>query len=205
MNAQNRTEDRDEVLFAFHQAYERPTADQIVEWVNRYPEFADDIRAHAAVAWDWAARSDAPVAETDATMLSRAYSNALNALHNAETKLAAQTPDQASQTFHQILTARGKTVPALAREIDIDRSVLADLFNGGMLAPVGKRLVNALLRTLSVTRDAFEGALLLALASPRLGHAKANTAPIVIPRAYAEIIRDSAMTPERKRYWLEED
>jgi hypothetical protein len=47
--------ERDEVLFTFHEAYERPTAENIIEWTRRYPQFADDIRAHAAVAWDWAA------------------------------------------------------------------------------------------------------------------------------------------------------
>lgn len=44
--------DRDEVLFAFHQACERPTAEQIIEWTQRYPPFADDIRDHAAVRLD---------------------------------------------------------------------------------------------------------------------------------------------------------
>lgn len=48
--------DRDEVLYAFHRAYDRPTAEQIVEWVTKYPQFAEDIRTHAAISWDWAAR-----------------------------------------------------------------------------------------------------------------------------------------------------
>jgi hypothetical protein len=43
-----------------------------------------------------------------------------------------------------------------------------------------------------------------ALRSPRLGHAKANETPSIVPRSYAEIIADSAMLPERKRYWLGE-
>jgi hypothetical protein len=47
MSHHNRKEERDEVLFAFHQACERPTAEQIIAWTDRYPQFADDIRSHA--------------------------------------------------------------------------------------------------------------------------------------------------------------
>ena len=50
--------DRDEVLFAFHQTCTDPTAEQIIEWVERFPQFADDIRAHAAILKDWAADED---------------------------------------------------------------------------------------------------------------------------------------------------
>jgi hypothetical protein len=50
------TPNRDDALWAFHLACERPTAEQITDWTRRYPQFAEDIRAHAAVARDWAAR-----------------------------------------------------------------------------------------------------------------------------------------------------
>lgn len=45
---------RDEVLFAFHIAYEKPSAQNIIDWCTNYPQFAEDIRSHAAVAWDMA-------------------------------------------------------------------------------------------------------------------------------------------------------
>ena len=69
MTAQKRTDELDEVLFAFHQACEHPTAEQIIAWTGRYPEFAEDIRAHAAILKDWAARRSLPAAEPDETML----------------------------------------------------------------------------------------------------------------------------------------
>src|SRR4051794_9861937 len=50
-------QDRDAVLFAFHEACPRPTAEQIIDWTSRYPHFAEDIRDHAAVARDWVARA----------------------------------------------------------------------------------------------------------------------------------------------------
>ena len=74
-----------------------------------------------------------------------------------------------------------------------------------MLAPIGKRLVNALTRALNITVAAFNAALQRALNSPRLGHAKADGPPTVTPRPYEEVIRSSNMAPERKEYWLSDD
>src|SRR5262249_5948651 len=96
----NRQQTRDEELFAFHEACKRPTAAQILEWPTRYPEFADDLRAHAAIARDWAARQEEPVVEPDETMLSRGHSRVLNAIHNAEAAAAAvETPAQPCLSF----------------------------------------------------------------------------------------------------------
>ena len=58
MNEQNRIPERDEVLFAFHQTCDNPTADKSTEWTRRYPQFADDIRAHAAMRAEWASESN---------------------------------------------------------------------------------------------------------------------------------------------------
>lgn len=199
---------RDEVLFAFHQACEHPTADQIIEWTQRYPEFADDIRAHAAVALDWAARKELPVAAPDEGMLVRGHSRVLDALYNAEVAAKAAAEKVAAepcQSFQQVMAERGTNVPRLARELDIARSVLADVFNGGVLAPIGKRLVKALTGALIITLEAFDAALKHALAAPRLGQAKADGAPTIIPRPYEEVIRTSNMTPERVNYWLSDD
>jgi transcriptional regulator with XRE-family HTH domain len=104
-----------------------------------------------------------------------------------------------------MMQARGTNLPELARELGIARSVLADLVSGGMRAPVGERLADALMHSLAVTGDALESAVQAALRAPRLGHAKADGTPSLAPRSYAEIIEESAMSPERKRYWLGED
>lgn len=199
------TASRDEVLFAFHQACERPTADEIIDWTERFPHFAEDIRAHAAVSRDWAARGSEAVEEPNEAMLANAYSRALNALYNAEVEAASAGAVLPAESFQQMLAERGEDVPSLARALNIARSVLADLFNGGMLAPVGKRLMDAIVGRVTRTRKAFDDALMIALASPRLGHAKSKAPPGIIPRRYEDIIRDSDMPEERKRYWLAED
>jgi hypothetical protein len=89
--------------------------------------------------------------------------------------------------------------------LDIGRSIVADLFNGWMLAPVPERLVDGLISALAITRQSFNSALQVALEAPYLGHAKADKTPTIKPRSGDQIIRDSNMSSERKRYWLKED
>lgn len=204
MNQHKTTEERDEVLFAFHKAYERPTAEQIIEWTSRYPQFAEDIRAHAAVSRDWDASEGLPAAEADDVMLARGYSNALNALYSADIKATPSAPLSAHGGFHAIITARGKEVFQLANELDIARGVLADLFNGWMVPPIRQRLIDAVLFSLAITRETFDNALQFSLQNPRFGQAKADKAPTVSPRSCDESIRESNMPAERVRYWLEE-
>jgi hypothetical protein len=106
-------------------------------------------------------------------MLARARSRALDALYNAE--VARRSDASASpRSFEQMMQTRGTDLPELARELDIARSVIADLTSGGMRAPVGKRLVDSLMHALAITEDAFQSALRAALHSPRLGHAKVD-------------------------------
>lgn len=211
MSKERNTESRDEVLFAFQQACERPTAAQIIEWTERYPQFAEDIRDHAAVAWDMAAREAQPAPEVVPIMLDRGFSQVLSLMYDAETGILpeispapAQTAESV-QTFQQMMEARGTDVRTLAREFEISRGVLADLLSGRMLPPIGRRFKLALTSALNITAEAFEAALRCALNSPRLGHAKADETPVVVPRSYESIIRDSSMTPERQKYWLDEE
>jgi hypothetical protein len=205
MTDQIKTADRDEVLFAFHQECARPSAEQIVAWVNRFPQFAEDIRAHAAVAWDWATQAAEREVEVDEILSSRAYSQALNIIYNAETSSAPANNPTPCRTFQQMQEAASKETYQLAREMDVGRSVLADLFNGWMRPPIRKRLVDGLLSLLDTSREEFDFALECALRQPRLGHAKADLMPVVVQRSCDEILRESNMSEERKRYWLEED
>lgn len=205
MSNQYKSEDRDEILFAFHQASSDPTAEQIIEWVKRYPQFADDIRGHAAILKDWADRESLPALEPSETMLLRSRSRAMDALYNAKLALASEQSPASFCSFEQMMSACGMDVPQLARRFGIARSVLAALVSGRMLPPVGKRLITALMGALGITGDEFNNALQSALAAPRIGHANAAGTPTVIPQSYEKLIRASSMTDERKQYWLSED
>lgn len=202
MSKTNAAPDRDEILFSFHRAHDRPTASQVDEWANRYPQFADDIREHAAVLMEWADELEDEALEPDETMLARGRSRALNALHQARREAASAAP---ATSWQGMLSAAGFTIPRLANHINIDRGVIADLAAGRMRLPIGRRLVEALIVALNTSTDALEQAVLQLLGARRLGHAKAAKQPTVHARSYGEIIRDSPMSDERKRYWLGED
>lgn len=206
MTGTNKNEDRDTVLYAFHLACERPTAEQIIEWINRYPQYAADIRAHATVSHEWALREEEPAPEPDEAALARGYSNVLNLMYQADAKHSVEESRvAAARSFHDTAAAHGKEVYEIAKEIDIARGAVADLFNGVMLPPIRRRLVDAVCRILHMTREAFDAALAIALAQPRFGPAKSSHAPTASQRPCDEIIRNSGMRPERIRYWLEED
>ena len=205
MTDQTKTARRDEVLLAFHQECTCPTVDQIIDWTQRHPEFADDIRAHAAIIRDWAADEDSDKGEVDELMLNRAHSRALNAIYNAQVAARVEGRSHEQTTFDQLLSASGFTTPQLSRALDIGRDVLSDLFRGRMKSPVGPRLTRVLLEKLRATEAQFDCALAHALANPSLGHARATGPPVVVQRSYKEVILSSSMSPEQKSYWLKED
>lgn len=205
MIEQNRIPERDEVLFAFHQTCDNPTAEQVNEWTRRYPQYADDIREHAAVRAQWAADLQEHDAQPDESLLARGRSQALNLLHSArQESVAAQNVSE--KTWPQAVSAAGFDIPRLARCINIDRMVLAELNAGRMRLPLGRRLSDALTDVLGMSTAWLERAVSDLLAGPRrLGHAKADQAPTINTRSYVEIIRASPMSDDDKRYWLGED
>jgi hypothetical protein len=201
MTKANRNPERDAVLFSFHEAFERPTAAQIIEWTERYPEFADDIRAHAAIAREWADAEGVIPAEADESLLAAGYSRALDLMHKA-----SKSTSEAHRSFQDIIAARGMTVPQVARAIGIDRGIIADLFGGRMSGPIRKVFLDPVTEVLTISRDAFARLHQNALTNPTLGLAKATHAPSIVVRSYDEIIRTcDDLTKEEKKKWLEED
>ncbi len=73
---------RDDVLYAFHEECERPTAADIVIWAAKYPQFAEDIRTHAAIARDMNASTQGVEATTQ--LLDKAYDNALKQIQSKD-------------------------------------------------------------------------------------------------------------------------
>jgi hypothetical protein len=203
MTSKTRNQDRDVVLMAFHEACARPTADQIIAWVEKYPQFAEDIRAYATVTWDSIVQGDLS-AEPDESLVATAYSKALSIVWQAD-DAATTAASGAAQSFHDLLAARGIDLPQLARAIRMKRGIVGDLVSGRMSGPIKDVFVNAVCAALAIGRDVFHAAHLFALASPTLGPAKADGAPSIVVRTYEEIIRTSdELTDDEKRYWLEE-
>lgn len=198
--------ERDLALYEFHVACPQPTAEQIIEWTERYPQFAEDIRLHAAISRDWDASAstgeptDLPISDT---MVARARSRVLNALFQSETQSIA-TEVGSSSGFHEMLESRGQKIPDMAKSLGIGRDVIADLFNGWMAEPVGRMLIDAVRGFFGITETAFQSAYRHAFNNPRLQHAKSSGPPIIRRRSYEQIIEGSNMSPERKKYWLGE-
>jgi hypothetical protein len=200
MTKPNSDQERDAVLYAFHEAFTRPTAAQIIEWAERHPEFADDIRAHAAVAREWDDEQDKVHVEADESLLAAGYSCALDLMFKAR----ASSSD-AHRSFQEVIAARGMTVPQVARAIGIDRVIVADLVSGRMSGPIRSVFVDAFVSVLTISRDIFAALHQRALGSPTLGYAKATHAPSVVVRPYDDIIRTcDELTREEKSKWLEE-
>jgi hypothetical protein len=201
MTKANRNQERDAVLFSFHEAFERPTAAQIIEWAKRYPEFADDIRAHAAIAREWADAEGVVIpTEADESLLAEGYSRALDLMHKA-----SKSTSEAHRSFQDIIAARGMTVPQVARAIGIDRGIIADLFAGRMSGPIRKVFVDPVREVLTISSEVFARLHQNALNNPTIGLAKATHAPSIVVRSYDEIIRTcDDLTKEEKAKWLEE-
>lgn len=203
MTDKNENADRDDVLFSFHQECSRPTADDISTWVRRYPQFAEDIRIHAGIARDMADEEENSM-EVPEAVFRRGYSRALSALYSADLENAASESDT-YRSFEAVLEARGKTIPTLANEIDIRRSIIADLFGGRASPPLSKRMTKALQRSLAISGEKVLELLQYAIGQPKLGMAKATTISAVVARPFEEVIRTSGMPDEKIRYWLDED
>lgn len=194
--------DRDTVLYAFQDACDRPTPAQILDWTKRFPQFADDIIETANLLLELQPDREEPVQEASDSLLRRVQSDALSAVFEAE-QAASGDGDSAAMDFATLVTSRATTVPALAREIEIDRVVLGELIAGRLLGRAGSVLLRALAWALQVSIPRLEQA--IARASPSLGLAKASGPPKALSRRYEDIINASmVMTDDQKRYWLGE-
>src|SRR5690606_33505579 len=132
--------------------------------------------------------------------LARSRSRLREAMYHAQ---AADEPSvQEDVTFKQLLGAAGISGPELARQLDINRGVIADLLAGRMRNPRA-RFVDAVSAALSIVRTVFEKALANATSRPSYGMAKSKGQPQLSTREYDDIIRASGMSAEKIRYWLE--
>lgn len=195
---------RDEVLFAFHEAYERPTPEEVLKWTRQHPEFADDIIAHAEHLLSMEAQKDLRDDQPDEAAIERNWSWTLNAMFDAE-KTGSSTAVSSGETFAQLLEDAGQTIPALARLIDIDRLVLGELNAGRLRPPINARLLDALSKALHTARNELDQVIARTIAMPTLGNAKASNKPEVYAQSYESVIQSSDMSEEKKNYWLGRD
>lgn len=207
MTERNSPPDRDEVLVAFHERFGRPTAEDINAWIDRYPQFAEDIRAHAIVLRDWDAQGDGVGEEVTSSELADAYSRALNVFYNVEVQEGTSPSTSAAEDFVAIMARATTTIAKTTTTLGhgMVRSVVGDLVQGRMEGPVRRRFRSALYAAWSITTERFDRALEISLRAPQMGLAKAKGSAGANVRPYDDIIRSSGMAPEDIKYWLEED
>lgn len=215
-------EEKSEVLYAFHLACETPTSKDIIEWTKRYPQYADDILENAELLLAQKTRTRPEPCQPDDEMLAKGRSEAMSAIYEAEQAASeslvdsesdASTTDGSSVTpglssainFDLLLKNARKPIPTLAREIDIDRAVVAEVAAGRVRLPIGDRFLSAVASVLGLKKDYIVAAIRQSLRRPRLGPAKARDRPVIGSIPYRDVISGSAsMTPEQIQYWLDE-
>tara|TARA_R110002096_G_scaffold287906_2_gene481548 strand:+ start:383 stop:1084 length:702 start_codon:yes stop_codon:yes gene_type:complete len=215
-------EEKSEVLYAFHLACETPTSKDIIEWTKRYPQYADDILEHAELLLAQKSRSQSGPCQPDEEMLAKGRSEAMSAIYEAEQGASESFVDAESDTntsdgsgvtlgpssainFDLLLKNACKPIPTLARDIDIDRAVVAEVAAGRVRLPIGDRFLAAVASILGLQPDNIVAAIRQSLDRPRLGPAKARDRPVIESIPYRDVILGSVnMTPEQIQYWLDE-
>ena len=192
-------QERDEVLIAFHEECDIPTRADVERWTQAHPDFAQDIREHAAVRLAMVADLVEHPAQLDDDMVARGRSRVQAAMFEAE---AGDRATPSGPTLTAMLASAGLTQPELARRLPIKRVVVADLFAGRM-RDVRPRFSTAISRELGVSVVAFNVAHAHAARIPALGgRAKSVGQPVANQRTFEEIIRSSGMSDEEIAYWL---
>lgn len=194
--------ERDEVLIAFHEECDIPTRADVERWTLAHPEFAHDIREHAAMRLAMLADAvEAPAGLGD-DMVVRGRSRVQSAMFAAEAEDRATAAAASGSTLNAMLKVASLSQPELARRLPIARVVVADLFAGRMV-DLRPRFSTAISRELGVSLAEFNVAHAQAARIPSLrGRAKASGQPIAKQRSFEEIIRSSGMSDDDIAYWL---
>ena len=219
-------EEKSEVLYAFQLACEHPTATDIIVWTKKYPQHAEDIREYAELLLEHAQRPRNEALQPDEEMLAKGRSEAMSAIFEAEQAVInrdAQVIDDESTiapdarggtqatsdmpsgvSFDLLLRNACKPMPVLARDINIDRVVIAEVAAGRVRLPVGKRFVEAVSSALGLEVEYVIAAISQSLRAPRLGQAKAGERPTIGTQPYDEVVASSElMSAEQIKYWLD--
>ncbi|MEN3236381.1 hypothetical protein PUR29_22805 [Methylobacterium ajmalii] len=187
----------DEILIRFHEEADQITPELVRAWTDAYPQYAEEIRAHAVERIEMAhhrRRADADTAVTDFSEFVRAAVQAAAERHAPE-----PVPG-----LRGVLASHEMDVRTFAAEIGLARSIVADLGSGQIVAGTvpqrfmriaSERLgctVEWLQAVLSNSRHAATAPAFKSSATPTAGRA----------RTWDEAVRASTMPDERKAFWL---
>ena len=199
----------DDALNTFVQENDRPTAGNLEEWVERYPQFRKDLIDFAAT---WAEQLVLPAAEgigaeTEKLLVDRAMSHVHNVAYNQDVERLRQTT-----TDDPVRSLTGDAQRVGARPAELAKACRLDL---GLLSKLNSRQIQPwtipaeLIRMFAEQLNKSVPALMIFFAgSPRAVSAKAylsRSKPTgTVQQSFAEAVRQSSLSDEEKARWLSE-
>ena len=199
----------DDVLDAFVSEYDRPTSENLREWVKRYPHFRPDLVEFAAV---WAEQLVLPRApeigpETENVLIDRAMSHVHNVAYGQEAQRREQADNDESIVSLMAEAQRaGMNAQQFAEACDLDIALVSKL-NSRQLEPesIPPKLTNRVARLLqrpvaviaayfAKSPQAVSGRAFLSRGKPE-GAAR---------QSFADAVRSSSLSDEEKARWLAE-
>ena len=198
-----------DALNAFVGENDRPTAENVHEWVNRYPQFRKDLVEFAAC---WSEQSVLPPAkeigaEAERALVARAMSNVLNLAYSRDVEAQEQAAgDDALSSLTQAAQSAGSTPLQLANECGLDLSLLSKL-NNKQIQPhsippkLMRMLAENLHETIGALKAYFSGPSIAVTGKSFLSQAKPTA---MQQQSFADAVRSSSLSEDEKSRWLNE-
>ena len=199
----------DDALNTFVEENDLPTAENLQEWVNRYPQFRKDLVEFAAV---WAEQVFLPRAaemgaEVEKVLVDRAMSHVLNVAYEPDQQTREQAEnDDPIPGLTGVAQRSGIKPLQLARVCGLDLGLLSKL-NSRLIKPetIPTKLVRLLGQHLRKSPAAVRAYF---LERPLAGGGKAFLARTKPTRtgqqSFAEAVRSSSLEEQEKTRWLKE-
>lgn len=199
----------DDALNTFVQENDRPTAGNLQEWVERYPQFRKDLIDFAAA---WAEQLVLPAAEeigaeTEKLLVDRAMSHVHNVAYSREVEMLRDTTTDDPVRSLTGDAERAGTKPAeLARACRLDLGLLSKL-NSRQIQPwtIPAELIRMLAEQMNKSVPAvmifFAGSPRAAVGMAFLSREKPTASP---QQSFTEAVQQSSLSDEDKARWLSE-
>ena len=199
----------DDALNSFVLENDRPTAENVQEWVDRYPQFRKDLVEFAAV---WAEQLVLPSSEeigveAENVLIDRAMSHVLNVAYNRDVEILEQTTsDDSVQSLTEDAKRVGTKPAQLAKSCGLDLVLLSKL-NSRQIQPwtIPVELIGMLAEQLHKTAAALK---IFFARPPRATERKAYLSrgkpTETAQQSFADAVRQSSLPIEERARWLNE-
>ena len=199
----------DDALNTYVEENDDPTAENLQEWIKRYPQFRKDLVEFAAV---WAEELFLPPAaeigaEVEKVLVDRAMSHVLNVAYSRdmETPGQARNDDPVGSLTQDAQRAGVKSLQ-LAKVCGLDLGLLSKL-NNRQIQPwtipgeLIRILAEHLRKTTAAIRTYFAGPTLAATGKAFLSRGKPTSTG---QQSFQDAVRASSLSDEEKARWLNE-